>query len=605
MTTPSSETSAISPTAGAPQFDDDTVADGELPSTSERRAKRKFRARKVSYLIHSFVGLKLTILLTIVFLTGALAVFYQEIDWLLYSEVRVTPQGEKLNPGEVLDRAQAQVTEGTIGSLASPLGATRTASSARLYLDGGGTRQQLIDPYTGALNGTTSQMTVGAFLSRLHTTLFLPVIGRMFVNFFGILCLISLITGIINYPKFWRYFFRKPRFHKDTRTWMGDIHRLFAIWSLWFVLIMGITGTWWFYQYPMVHYDAAPQILPERQIPPGPSHEDLKALNGKPVPLSNKAIVEKVQAIDPAFEVTYLSPPEHNGMAYTLWGTHRDILTGTWGSLYYVHPFSGEILGEKPARDKSLIERIDIAMYPLHFGTWGNSGWQDLAVKTAWFVFGLMMTALAASGVIIYYKRTRSAVQKLLPAGGSARKLSIGWRIVRPWGGPMSGFKYLNWVAIGFMVVGLTAMLTIMNQGTGGSGYKYTQQQVGDWTISMNAIKGFFEADLDPIVPGWQTNIVAHIEQGDPNRIKFMYVKINKPRTTRAPGMVIHGAVGAQHAHMKVPKKLRDNAELWLTIEDWDGNFHQASWPLMPDGILTVDTRKPSHAQVEVAAVAD
>ena len=45
-----------------------------------------------------------------------------------------------------------------------------------------------------------------------------------------------------------------------------------------------------------------------------------------------------------------------------------------------------------------------------------------------------------------------------------------------------------------------------------------------------------------PIVPGWQTNIVAHIEQGDPDRIKFMYDKINKPRTTRAPGLVIHGA---------------------------------------------------------------
>ncbi|MEM9605026.1 MAG: PepSY-associated TM helix domain-containing protein, partial [Pseudomonadota bacterium] len=83
---------------------------------SPAKAKNKrLTARKVSWLIHSFVGLKLTVVMTIVFLTGTLAVFYEEIDWLIYDEIRVTPIGEKLNPGEVYDRATAEIAERGLG----------------------------------------------------------------------------------------------------------------------------------------------------------------------------------------------------------------------------------------------------------------------------------------------------------------------------------------------------------------------------------------------------------------------------------------------------------------------------------------------------------
>ncbi|MEM9605200.1 MAG: PepSY-associated TM helix domain-containing protein, partial [Pseudomonadota bacterium] len=539
-----------------------------------------------------------------VFLTGTLAVFYDEIDLLIYDEISVTPKREKHKPGQLYDPATAEIAErglGAIGYMYMPLDRKRTAYGATLTQPGGASRNIFIDPYTGKVTGTTNELTVGYFLSALHTTLYLPVVGRAFVNFFGVLCLISLITGIINYPKFWRSFFRKPRFEKSTRVWVGDIHRLFGLWSMWFVLVIGVSGTWWFYQNPLVEYEVAPAILPAWTAPPGPTHDDLDASDGPPTRLPARAIVDIIWAQDPAFEVTYIQPPDHNGAPYSLWGTHRDILTGNYGSEYHVHPFTGEILLSKAGSELSTLQRVDYAMYPLHFGTWGNSGWADLAVKTVWFVFGALMTALALSGIVIYYKRTAKAANELLPESGRARQFARGWRVLRPWGGAMSGFKYANWVAIWFIGVGLTAAMTLSNQGSGAMGYKYVSQDVGDWTVSMNALKGWLEADLDPIVPGWQTNIWTQVESGDPDAIKFMYVKINKPRTTRAPGMVIHGVEGAKHAHMKVPDTLKDDAEIWLTIEDWQGNFHQARWPLMPDNQMTFDTRDTDAAELASA----
>lgn len=581
-----------------PAQQDVSGSEAEGSQAARPTAKRKVNTRKISYLIHSFVGLKLTLLLSVVLLTGTLAVFAQEINWLLYSEVRVTPQGEKMNPGDVFDKLKAAMPNVGFDSYGTAEGRLRTAGSAMMTEPGGGIKNVYVDPYTGEVNGMTNVLTVGSFLSFLHVSLFLPLIGRDVVNFFGVICLIGLITGIINYPKFWRYFLRKPRWHKDTRVWLGDLHRLTAIWSLWFVLIMGVTGTWWFYHSPLVRYDVAPQIVPSAGIEPGLTNEDLATLGqGIPERLSSRAIVEAVLAHAPDFEIHSLNPPQHSGMAYAVRGTHRDVLTNRHDSTYYLNPFTAEIIGSRLAGDMGAMQRIDRAMDPLHYGTWAFSRTGDLIVKTIWFLFGLGMTGLAISGLIIYYKRTKSATQKLLPPPGERRNWMKAWQVLRPWGGPMSGFKYINLAFVGLIIFGFTMVLSLTSQGVTGSGYLYTKQQVGEWTISLNAILGLLEKDLDPIQPGRQTNIHATILEGDADAIKFMHVKTRKPRTTRAPGMVIHGHA-LKHAHMPVPKKLKDNAELWLTIEDWQGNFYQASWPLMPDGEKTIDLRKAPENKV-------
>ncbi|MEM7564038.1 MAG: PepSY-associated TM helix domain-containing protein, partial [Pseudomonadota bacterium] len=257
------------------------------------------------------------------------------------------------------------------------------------------------------------------------------------------------------------------------------------------------------------------------------------------------------------------------------------------------------------ARDMGAMQRIDAAMFPLHYGTWAFSRNNDLIVKSLWFLFGLGMTGLAISGLIIYYKRTSSATKKLLPQAGSKHKAIKAWWVLRPWGGPMSGFKYVNWAFIGMVCFGFTIVLTLQSEGLTGSGFHYKKQQVGNWSISLNAVMGFLEKDLDPIQAGRQTTIFTNIEKGNPDGIKFMHVKVRKPRTTRAPGMVVHGAVGMLHAHMPVPKKLKEGAELWLTVEDWQGNFYQVSWPLMPDGRQTVDLRKADEAVAAAGVESD
>jgi len=564
----------------------------DINNTKAKRKKKKLTAHRAAYLIHSFIGLKLSLLLSIVLATGSIAVFSEELDWLFYSEVRVTPIGNKLNEGEVFDRMQAAMPGVGLSAFMTATSRERTAAYATMTLPEGGFKKLWVDPYSGEITGETNFLTVGEFLSILHKNLFMPVIGRSLVNVFGVLCLIGLITGLISYRRFWREFFTLPRWNAKPRIFLGDLHKFIGLWSLWFVLLIGITGSWWFYQNPLVTYKIAPQFLPQYVIDPQLTQEDLDKLGqGIPVALSSKEIVNAVKAHDPDFVIQVLSPPEHNGQAYTVSGTKHDLLTSKWDSRYFVHPYTGEIIGKRLASDLPTLSRVNRSMRPLHYGTWGYQGAADLSVKFVWFVFGLAMTVLSVSGMIIYYQRTKSATQKLLPESGNRRKLKRTWLVLRPWGGPMSGFKYLNWAFIAVICIGISIGFKLQSEGTSGSGYQYTEQTIGQWSISLNATLGLLEKDLDPIQAGRKTTLNAYIQAGNPQAIKFMYVKIKKPRTFRAPGSVVHGSLGNQHAQLPVPKKLKDDAKLWLTIEDWEGNFYQTFWPLMPDGKQTVDLR--------------
>jgi len=46
------------------------------------------------------------------------------------------------------------------------------------------------------------------------------------VTSLGFVLLLSLVTGLLAYKKFWRGLLRIPRWNRGARTLMGDLHRL-------------------------------------------------------------------------------------------------------------------------------------------------------------------------------------------------------------------------------------------------------------------------------------------------------------------------------------------------------------------------------------------
>jgi uncharacterized iron-regulated membrane protein len=79
---------------------------------------------------------------------------------------------------------------------------------------------------------------------------------------------------------------------------------------------------------------------------------------------------------------------------------------------------------------------------PLHFGTWGG-----MTTKIVWFVFGLAMTALSVTGIVIYSVRLKKAY-----AADRARSkhswLRRAWDGMGSWGYVGAGIVLLSFAMV-------------------------------------------------------------------------------------------------------------------------------------------------------------
>lgn len=67
---------------------------------------------------------------------------------------------------------------------------------------------------------------------------------------------------------------------------------------------------------------------------------------------------------------------------------------------------------------------------------------------------------------------------------------------------------------------------------------------------------------------------------GDMDVIRGVFLRVGKPRNLRTAGALAGSGPYRQHAHVMVPDPLTGAEELWVTVETWGGQVHQASVPL-------------------------
>jgi|AGTN01.3.fsa_nt_gi hypothetical protein len=71
-----------------------------------------------------------------------------------------------------------------------------------------------------------------------------------------------------------------------------------------------------------------------------------------------------------------------------------------------------------------------------------------------------------------------------------------------------------------------------------------------------------------------------HVAEGYPDRIRSVYIRLGEPPNVRNLGEFMHGNPYRLRAHVRFMEPPRADEKIWLTIEEWDGTMHQASWPL-------------------------
>lgn len=360
------------------------------------------------FTIHSWIGLKLSILMSFVLFTGTMAVFSSEIDWLLNPPMRAESPVDTPAWGQAITALRAEYPQAKILNV-SRRDDPWWAIEVLVESPWGDLGRLWFDPGTGEFQGYTSWLNVQRFFRTVHRHLMLPTkIGIPIVTALAFPLLLSLVAGLVIYRRFWRGFFRWPRFQRSARIWSGDLHRLLGLWTSWFLVLIVLTSVWYLVE---VAGGRAPRF---------PTPELSAVAWSEPSGLQLQTMVAEAERVHPGFEVRRIVFPNRDGSPVVVMGDLDAVLVRPRANAVAFDSSTGEVVGHYRGEDLGFHTRISEAADPLHFGYFGG-----LWTKALWFLLGIALTTLSVTGAVIYGKRLatryrRSAFEREAAALGEA-----------------------------------------------------------------------------------------------------------------------------------------------------------------------------------------
>jgi uncharacterized iron-regulated membrane protein len=366
---------------------------------------------------HAAIGLLAGALLYLVSLTGTIAVFHAEWQRIEQPDapemVRIAPGAVQRAVEAVLASDSRKTTHLYVHLPVSDLPRTTiTTDHKAVHVDA-----------TGAIVGP-EENAWSEFLVGLHYTLNLPsLIGITLVGALGVMMLALALSGVIAHPRIFRDAFRL-RARDKGGIGLADWHNRLSVWTLPFTIAIALTGA----LIGMASITAFAIASASYGGDIEKVYAPIFGAEGKPnaAPAPTPDIVPALDYMrrhHPDLTLTYvvLHDPRTVGQHIQLVAAHdRRLIFGE----YFSFDGQGRFQGVAGLADGDLGQQAAASNYNLHFGNFGG-----LPVKLAYFLFGLALTGICATGSYIWLgKRRRRGIEE--------PRLRAMWDAV-VWGSPL------------------------------------------------------------------------------------------------------------------------------------------------------------------------
>ncbi|WOT03681.1 PepSY-associated TM helix domain-containing protein [Shewanella youngdeokensis] len=361
--------------------------------------------------LHGWFSLPIWIVFCFICITGTVSVISHELTWL------TNPNSRATNPQHLAEKPMSELVD--IVQQAHPTAKITTVMGFESYLVNAVVFSDhdkpvaiaYVNQYTGEIQEINLGITFTSFMRSLHGWLLFPwqnsySVGYYIVCAMAIVMLGALVSGLMIYKKFWRAFTQpKLRVKQGKKTLFADLHRLAGVWSIWFLMLMSVTGLWYLAQAVMwqnhVEIDPHSPLVEISQVP------TLSKNAPAPVPPFTLAnAIDIAQQTFPDFKSTYIMLPEHQRDTYKIYGEGNEIFYDQYSYGVAVNPWTGEIESKRSPANMTGLQTLSHIANPLHYGTIGG-----LWTKAIWFIFGILLSGMSITGFLIWGSRTTKAAK--------------------------------------------------------------------------------------------------------------------------------------------------------------------------------------------------
>jgi uncharacterized iron-regulated membrane protein len=376
------------------------------------------RAVKAALLqAHSIIGVALSLVLTLMGLTGAVMSFEDDIEARLNADMmRVEPRTTPmLTPDALIARLQAT---GDLGKVSALTIASDTSAAVHVRFAGGddGARPSSIyaDPYDARVLGTPRGEEFFANIRKLHRWLLLPGdakgYGRPITGAAAVGLLLLLISGLVlRWPhrasslKTWL----KPNLTLRGRGTLRSLHAIAGTWVLLVYLVMTLTGLWysfdwyrsgatWLLSRPS---NVAAPIQPRSPRSAAPA--DAKPSATKPLVLE-RAWSTFLQEQGSRFALAQLTLPAGADTVVRVRSWARGVSHEGARDEFRIDASSGRLVSAQIYADKTTGERVLSNILDIHRGA--IFGWPG---KLLFMIVAALMPLFMVTGLMLYLSRRK------------------------------------------------------------------------------------------------------------------------------------------------------------------------------------------------------
>ena len=373
---------------------------------------------------HLWFGLISGVCMFIVGMTGAVAVFAPEIDWLVIPPLRAKaePAASRLDMETIIAKAQAAYPEARVGSVNVSIRPS-FAHVVALVVRKDNRNQRIdvyVNPYTGEVQGERVVTggyfsSVYQFLRQTHVRLLMGLWGRVFVGVLGISLVLSCITGLWIYRGWIKKLFTlRLTGGWGARPFWAELHKFIGVWSLLFNVLIGISGAVFGIE-NLVNQINSKWVRPAAEKKPDPAADAARAKTAelsKPVgpTLPLNTLLAKAKEAFPDLTPRVITLPTRAGGPLGVRGDVRGFLIAqshvrTTNSVT-LNSSNGIVINQADGRTHTGWRRVYWIMDPLHFGYFGG-----LLTKSIWFILGLTPGVLAVTGTWMWWRRRSRATK--------------------------------------------------------------------------------------------------------------------------------------------------------------------------------------------------
>jgi uncharacterized iron-regulated membrane protein len=395
---------------------------------------RKFRS--IVFKVHALAGAYLLFLLMLVFVTGFLTLFQDEVELLSRPGLFVfgAETERQADFGKMYDRVKAAYPDAHVFVMAaSPR--PWLGDKVRIRDRVSGQRTVWLDPATDEIMGITGRRAavLPEGIRKLHVQLLAAgPIARYAVPALSFVLFASIVSGLITYRRFWKGLLRRPSATADARNRAGAWHRLQALWLLPFLLAVSLTGMVFFvsnlgFEPHFPHHE--PPSARETPMPDGFSGAELDSA------------IAAAQAMVPGMRIDSVIFPTIRRDPITMLGIEPEVGRLFGKSTILVDPVGPKILAINAARSGNTMASVIPLANQIHFGTF--AGWKSVPL---WAIF-----AVVAMMLLVEAAKIRSA--RMHTDGGGDRPRT--WRALR---GFARSLGHVRWLYL-LIFLGFAALL--------------------------------------------------------------------------------------------------------------------------------------------------